>query len=88
MQVEPGGIGDVVVLHPGCAVAIGARDEEAMQRGDEHGALDGELETPVGEQLAENPGNAEPLPDFAEQQRPADAHRRGGQRATLVLVEG
>lgn len=88
MQIEPRRAGDVVVLHPRRAVAIGARDEEAMQRRNEHGALDGELEGAISEQIAENLRDAQPLPDFAKQQRAAEALGRGRQRAALVLIEG
>ncbi len=59
-----------------------------MQRGDEHGALDGKLEAAVGQQIGENLGNAEPRPDPAEQQRSAQALGRRGQDAALVLIEG
>ena len=43
-----------------------------MQRGDEDGALDRKLEGALLEQVAQDVGDAEPLPDPAEQQRPAD----------------
>src|SRR5208283_1347717 len=88
MQIEPRRAGDVVVLHPRRAVAIGARDEEAMQRRNEHGALNGKLEGAVSEQIAENLRDAQPLPDFAKQQRAAEALGRGRHRAALVLIEG
>ena len=78
MQVEFLGAGDVVVAHPGRAVAIRARHEQPVQRRHEHGALDGELEGALVQQIAQHRVDAEPLPDPAEQQRSADAF--GGKR--------
>jgi len=54
MQVEPFGPGDVVVLHPRRTVAIRARDEQAVQRGHEHRALDRKLERAILQQIVED----------------------------------
>ena len=81
MQIEPLGAGDVVVLHPRRAVAIRSRDEQPMQRGDEHGALDRKLERALLQQIAQDVGDAEPLPDPAEQHRSADPLGGDRQRA-------
>jgi hypothetical protein len=58
-----------------------------MQRGDKHGALDGEFEGAVLQQIREDVADPQPLPDFAKQQRTADAFGRGRQRPTDVLGE-
>ena len=58
-----------------------------MQRGDEHGALDRKLERALLQQMGQDVGDAEPLPDPAEQHRPTDPLRRNRQRAFGVLVE-
>ena len=44
-----------------------------MQNAGKNGALDGELETAALQEFAQYPGNAEPLPDPPEQQRPTNA---------------
>ena len=44
-----------------------------MQDAGEDSALDGELKTAVLQELAQDCGNAEPLPQPPEQQRPANA---------------
>ena len=44
-----------------------------MQRGDEHGALDRKLERALLQQMGQDIGDAEPLPDPAEQHRPTIA---------------
>ena len=58
-----------------------------MQGGDEHGALDRELECALLQQADQDVGDAEPLPDFAKQQRAADPLGGDRQRALGVLVE-
>ena len=58
-----------------------------MQRGDEDSALDRKLECTVFQQLLEHGGDAEPVPDSAEQQRAADALGRNRQRSVGVLVQ-
>jgi hypothetical protein len=72
MQLEPLGAGNVVILNPRSAVAVRSGNKQPMQRGDEDGALDRKLEGALLEQVAQDVGDAEPLPDPAEQQRPAD----------------
>ena len=44
-----------------------------MQGRNEYGALDRELESAVFQQFAKHVGDPQPLPNFAEQQRRADA---------------
>ena len=87
MQVQPIRAGDIVILHPGRTVAVRARHEDAVQRGDEHRALHRELEGAILQQIAKDIGDAEPFPYFAKQQRPADALGRSRQRAIGVFVE-
>ncbi len=58
-----------------------------MQRGDEHGPLDRKPEPARLQQIGQDVGDAEPLPDPAEQHRSADPLRRNRQRAFGVLVE-
>ena len=58
-----------------------------MQRGDEDSALDRKFECTMLQQLLEHRGDAEPVPDAAEQQRSADALGRNRQRSVGVLVE-
>src|SRR5271165_1115503 len=58
-----------------------------MQRGDEHGALDRKLERALLQQMGQDVGDVEPLPNPAEQHRAADPLRRNRQRAFGVLVE-
>ena len=87
MQVEPLGARDVVVLHPRRTVAVRTRDDEAAQRGDEHGALDRKPERAILEQIVEDRAGPQPLPDPTEQHRPADPLRGHRQRAVRVLVE-
>jgi len=72
MQVEPFGAGDVVILHPRRAVAVRSRNEQPMQRRDERRPLDRKLERALLEQVGQHGVDPEPLPDPAEQQRPAD----------------
>src|SRR5271169_5156456 len=72
MQIEPLGAGDIVVLHPRPTVAIRSRNEQPMQRGDEHGALDRKLERALVQQIIEDRANPQPIPDPAEQQGSAD----------------
>src|SRR6516164_8141392 len=62
MQIRSLGAGNVVILHPGPAIAIRARHEYPMQGGDEHGALQRKFEGAVLQQIAENIGDAEPVP--------------------------
>jgi hypothetical protein len=87
MQIEPLGAGDVVILHPSRAVAVGSGDEQPMQRGDKHGALDRKLERAILQQIVENRANPLPLPDSVEQHRPADPLRRNRQRPFGALIE-
>ena len=87
MQLEPIGARDVVVLHPRRAVAIRARDQQAVQRGDEHGALDRKPEPALLQQIIENHADPQSLPDSAKQHRPADPLRRNRQCRSSVLVE-
>ena len=87
MQIEPFGAGKVVILHPRRAVAIRSRDEQPMQGCDEHGALDRKLERAVLQQIGQDVGDAEPLPDPAVQHRAADPLGGDRQRALGVLVE-
>ena len=54
-----------------------------MQNAGKEGALDGKLKTAVLQQLAQDLGNAEPLPQPPEQQRPANA--RAGDAARLHI---
>src|SRR5271166_4996192 len=70
MQIQSLGAGNVVILHPGPAIAIRARYEYPMQGGNEDGALHRKFEGAVLQQIAQNIGDAEPLPYLAEQQRP------------------
>ena len=87
MEAESPDAGDAVVAHPGRAIAIGARHEQPMQRRYEDGALDRELEGAPFQQIAEDGVDAEPFPDPAEHQRPADA--LGDERKAVLdaLVE-
>src|SRR5208337_638371 len=63
------------------------RDEQAMQSGDEHGALDRKLEPALLQQTIEDRANPQPLPDPPEQQGSADPLGGDRQRAFGVLVE-
>jgi hypothetical protein len=47
-----------------------------VQDGDEHRALDREVEAAATQQVGEDRGNPQPLPQPAEQQRAADADTR------------
>ena len=58
-----------------------------MQGGDEDGALHRKFEGAILQQIAQNIGDAEPVPYFAEQQRSADALGRDRQRPVGVFVE-
>ena len=58
-----------------------------MQRGDEDGALDRELEGALLQQVGQDVGDAEPFPNPAEQLWPADPLGRNRQRPVDVLVE-
>ena len=58
-----------------------------MQYGDEHGPLDRKPEGAVLQEIVEDRVDPQPLPDLAEQHRPADPLRRNGERAVGVLVE-
>ena len=76
MQLKPIDPGDLVVGHPYLATAVRARYEQPVQHTGEDGALDSELETAALQECAQYPGNAEPLPDPPEQQRPTNARGR------------
>ena len=81
MKVQPFRAGNVVILHPGRAIAIRARCEYPMQGGNEEdGALHRKFEGAVLQQIAQNIGDAEPIPYFVKQQRPANALCRDRQR--------
>ena len=58
-----------------------------MQGGDEHRPLDRKLERALLEQVGQHGVDPEPLPDPAEQQRPADPLGGDRQRALGVLVQ-
>src|SRR5208337_4795132 len=77
----------VLILDPRGAIAVGSRDEQAMQSGDEHGALDRKLEPALLQQTIEDRANPQPLPDPPEQQGSADPLGGDRQRAFGVLVE-
>jgi hypothetical protein len=87
MEVETLDARNIVVLHPGRAVAIRPGDKKPAQRGDEDNALDREFECTELQQPVEHGCDAEPVPDSAEQQRSADALGRNRQRSVGVLVE-
>src|SRR6266436_6765499 len=53
-----------IVVLPTFGGAIAARIEQAVQDGHEHGAFDGELETPTTEQVANNGLATGLLPEF------------------------
>ena len=81
VQLQPVDPGDPVVGHPFLAAAVRARHKQPVQHTGKDGALDRKLKTAVLEQLVQHRGNAEPLPDPPEQQRPANA--RAGDAARL-----
>src|SRR6202022_2019845 len=87
MQIEPLGAGDIVILDPRGAVAVGSRNEQPMQGGDEDGALDRKLECALLQQADQDVGDAEPLPDSAKQQGSADPLGGDRQRALGIFVE-
>ena len=64
---------DGVVLDPLVTGPVGAGDEEPVQHGGEHSALDVELEAAAGEQLLDHRGAAGLLPEASEQQRATNA---------------
>jgi hypothetical protein len=66
-------IRDGVVLDPLVAGAVGAGDQEPVQHGGEHGALDVELEATAAQEFLEHGPTAGLLPQPAEQQGTADA---------------
>ena len=67
--------------------AIRARCEYPMQGGNEDGALHRKFEGAVLQQIAQNIGDAEPIPYFVKQQRPANALCRDRQRPVGVFVQ-
>ena len=76
MQIEPLDAFDPVVLPPTVGRAIGAARKQAMQNGEEHGALQREvMMTCAGEVLDDFPA-ACLLPQSFERQRRSDASRR------------
>ena len=89
-MVEGEAIGsrNIVVSEPGSAIAIRSRDEQPVQGGREHGALDGKLEGAVLEHLSQNIGDTALLPQPAKQQRSADALGGHGESAVFVLIAG
>src|SRR5215210_2845293 len=87
MEGQASGARDGIVLHPRRAVAVRARDEEAVQGSDEHGPLEGELEGTRRQPLTKDVRDPKPLPQVPEQKRSADALAReaGG---LLGIVQG
>src|SRR5215204_5796366 len=87
MEGQAFGARDGIVLHPRRAVAVRARDEEAVQGGDEHGPLEGELEGARRQELLEHGPDPKPVPQAPKQKRSADALARkaGG---LLWIVQG
>lgn len=57
-----------------------------MQRGNEDGPLDRELESTVRHKVVQHIGDAKLLPEPAKQQRPTNALSRNGEGAVLVLL--
>ena len=69
MQVQLAGAFDGVVVFPLLGGAVAAGREEAMQHGEEDGALDGKLEAPVLEQGRQDFIDRAVLPEPVEDQR-------------------
>ena len=78
------GTGNVVILHPGRAVAIRAGDEQTVQRRGEHGPLHREFEAAFPKLISDHLIDAELLPQAPEEQRPADATSFVSRRITVV----
>ena len=79
MQIEPFGAGDVVILDPRRTVAVRSRNEQPMQRGDEHGALDRKLERALLQQVGQDGVNRRAAPRSC---RTAAARRSAWPRPT------
>jgi hypothetical protein len=68
VQVQIGDAFDGIVVLPLFGGTVAAGSEEAMQHGQENGALDGKLETPVLEQALQNLVYGACLPESLEDQ--------------------
>jgi len=77
---------DAVILFPTLASAIAAGSAQAMQDGEEDGALDGELKAAWREQLGDDWLAAGFLPQALEYQRRSDA--LAGQGGHLAVAMG
>jgi hypothetical protein len=73
MQSQIAGAGDGVVGHPLLTAPVGAGYEQSVQDTDEDGPLDCEREAPATEQIRQDIGDPEPLPQPPEEERPPDA---------------
>ena len=76
MKVQPFRAGNVVILHPGRAIAIRARCEYPMQGGNEDGALHRKFEGAVLQQIAQNIGDAEPIHILSNSKKQIDEREK------------
>jgi hypothetical protein len=72
VQGERRTVGQRVIGHPRGAIAIGTRDKQAVQGGNEDGALNRKAKAAPGQQPGQHLADAEFLPKTAKQQWPAD----------------
>ena len=83
VQIEITDAVDAIVVAPVLTATIGARHHEAMQHGQEHRALDRELETASGHKPLDHGAATALLPQPLEQQRRADPPARRVRSAVL-----
>ena len=84
VQIEITDAVDAIVVAPVLTGTIGARHHEAMQHGQEHRALDRELETASGHKPLDHGAATALLPQPLEQQRRADAPARHVRSAAVL----
>ena len=83
MQIKPVDVVDMIVVAPMLAGSVRARHHKTMQHGQEHGALDRELEAACGQQAFHHSAATALLPQPFEQQRRADAPTRQVRHAAV-----
>src|ERR1700760_467962 len=84
MQLQVVGTVDAIIVAPLLAGAIGARDHQPVQDGEEDRTLDGKLEAAISQKLVQHLAAAAVAPETFEQQRRADAFAVERRHAAFV----
>jgi len=79
---------NLVVIHPGKAIAIRAGNKESVECRNEDRALNGKLEATSGEEIVQHPSDTEPVPKPAKQQWTTDALGAHGESHRHCLRRG